>query len=128
VLLWALSFAPACGDSSTSTPGPDLAVSNMDMAVGHDLATGMPAADSCAALLICGSMCTTANIGTCGPACLAKASTTAQGYFGALQACVKAMCNNADGGTTDCSDAASAACATCTENKCASPIVACQAH
>jgi hypothetical protein len=127
-MLTALLSLTACDSSS----GPDdMAVPDMSMSGTQDLLVkdlSPVAADSCAALAACGSMCTPSNISTCGPACLAAASTTAQGYFSAIQDCTKAQCNNSDAGITDCNDFTSTACKSCLASKCAAEIAACEAH
>jgi hypothetical protein len=130
-LLVLLPLVSACDDDTTTTSTTqDLSVAidmrgNADLA-GADLASVAP--DSCNALLTCGDQCTGANFSTCASQCLANATATAQTYFGTLQACIKAMCNNSDGGATPCADPTSSACKSCRMSNCASQLAACRTH
>src|SRR5262249_40134202 len=118
-----------CGDDTAPATTPDLSVA-ADLSVTHDLT---PNADltsqaTCAQTLSCITACTSGNINTCVPACLAALSTSGATYFNALQACAQPACYAQDGGTPPCADPSSTACTNCIAGQCSSQIAACEAH
>jgi hypothetical protein len=101
--------AVGCGDDTTS--------GGVDMAVGPDMSAAAVdmAKLSCAQVLSCAQACGTDL--TCATGCVTKASTAAQGKFGALSACVIQQCGG-DGGMNACPipPDTSAGCQTCLSN------------
>ena len=121
-VLFPLCFVSCDDEAGTTAPPNDLS-----MIVNNDLSA---AADSCAAAAQCASMCTAANLISCGITCISKMSSTARPYFDAITGCVDKHCSTfVDGGTAKCdSDPSTMECRTCTATKCATEVAACQAH
>jgi hypothetical protein len=111
-----------CGDDGANN-GADLSQN-----LAPDLAV---ADDSCAAALDCTrTQCTAANAQTCGFACAGSVSATAQPLLQAIIDCIDNQCTSlgGDGGTSDCNDPQSSACASCVQSRCASQAADCLSH
>jgi hypothetical protein len=126
-LFLALTLASACGDDASPTnqdlAAPDLAVARDLTAASADLTTG-----NCAATLACVTNCTSANVNTCVPACLANLSSAGQPYFDALEACAKPACYSSEASVPPCADPSAAACGSCILADCGAELQACKNH
>ena len=132
----------ACKGNDTSSSPPDLAVvADMvvvaDMAVVVDMATPpdmVVVADmtelNCAGIFNCILGCPPAQLNTCIPACIARGSATAQGYFNPLQSCAAPACYMPlqDGGAPPCAMPATVECSMCVTMNCGMQLADCRSH
>ncbi len=81
---------------------------------------------TCVETQACIQGCTSANINTCVPACIAQLSTAAKPYVDALEACSQPACVTApDGGTAPCESTRSTTCTSCVTTNCGAQEGAC---
>ena len=83
---------------------------------------------SCKEAQECIQACTTLNLNTCVPACIAQLSSAAHTFFDPLQACSGPACTMVDGGPGPCVDPGSQACGDCVMQNCTAQEAACVAN